>query len=793
MDVARALRALRRAPWYATTLAGVIALSIALSATVFAIVDGALFKPLPYREPDRLFAISLGHSALSEPLQSSRSISAAQLHAWKAELPGMLLTGWSSGRPQVVGVRDSVRNAEVDSAFFDVMGMRPLAGGFAASDFDVATPVRPALITQEFWQARFGRDADVIGRTLLDDTGRGIRIAGILPADFVFPRVADRRFQPELLLPRVDTTASLRVLVRLDSATREEAVGRLTAVAAQWAKDHPAPPAAPNVPARTRILRGPFDQVGLRAIGDELTDGIDDKAWLVFAVASALMLLASLNFTSLAIARIRDRWRDLAVRRALGARYADLVRLLVVENAVIVGAGTLAGIAAAHVLLPITLHLIGDAYMVVIKPPAIDARVLAFVALVAMTCVVGVTMFSARSAMRTDWTGALARAERGRLSIITFEVAVALVIAVGGSLLAGSLIRVWHEDPGFDVTNGAVITMVAPPGASAVDVEQLVANVSNLPGVLRAGGAANLILERTLYGSAFDDPPGFLEPPPESLGVESVAITHGYLEAAGLALRDGRGPTVAEFESGAPVVVVSESVAKSYWPGRRAIGQSLVTKRRPFTVVGVVPDARYLSLDRDPAGQIYWATAAASPPFLSNLLIRFAPDHGAPLAPTVAAITRLCPACRVVKGDMLADKLSESVRPRTFSAWLFSVFGGAALLIAGVGILGLVAMTTNRRTREIGIRMALGATASSMTRQIVREHVQSVVLGVIAGGIGAALVVRFVDSYLYKTPVYDPWSWAVATAALLLVSGLAAFIPSRRASRVDPIRALRVE
>ncbi len=609
-ELTQALRALARAPWYAMTLAGVIALSLALGATVFAIVDGALFKPLPYRASARLFAVSLGHSALREPLLSGFGISPAELHEWRNDAPGIFLTGWSAGRLQVVGVHDSVRGAEVDAAFFEVIGMRPVAGGFTATDFETATPVRPALITQDFWRVRFGRDPSVIGRTLLDDTGNGIRVAGILPADFVFPRAADRQFVPELLVPVVDTTprslgASLRVLARVTPPmSREEASGRLNTAAARWAAAHPAPPSAPDLPERTRILRGPYDQVGLRPIDDELTSGIAPKAWIVFGVAAALMLLAALNFTSLAIVRIRDRWRDLAVRRALGARYADLARLLALENAVIVAAGTLGGIAAWYVLLPITLRLIGGAYMVVIKPPVIDARVLAFSALVAFACVACVTAFAARSAIRTNWTGAMTRGARGPVSIIMFEVAVALVIAVGGSLLAGSLIRVWREDPGFDVTNAAVVTMAAPPGASAADVEQLVTDVSRLPGVLRAGGTANLILDRVLYGSAFDHPTGFVAPPPGSLGIWSVAVTHGYLETAGLYPRDGRVPTNAEFESGAPVVVVSESVARSYWPGRRAIGQSLVTKGRPFTVIGVVPDARYLSLDRDPAGQI---------------------------------------------------------------------------------------------------------------------------------------------------------------------------------------------
>jgi hypothetical protein len=222
-ELMQTLRALGRAPWYAMTLAGVVALSTALGATVFAIVDGALFKPLPYGRPDRLFAISLGQSALHEPFRSDLSVSPAELHAWTTEIPGIVLTGWpSASRPQTVGVRDSVRIAEVDAAFFDVMGTRPAAGGFTAGDFADVTPVRPALVTDEFWQTRFNRDPSAIGRTLVDETGKGIRVVGILPPDFVFPRPADRQFVPELLLPRVDAIprslgASLRVLVRIDA------------------------------------------------------------------------------------------------------------------------------------------------------------------------------------------------------------------------------------------------------------------------------------------------------------------------------------------------------------------------------------------------------------------------------------------------------------------------------------------------------------------------------------------------------------------------------------------------
>jgi hypothetical protein len=272
-----------------------------------------------------------------------------------------------------------------------------------------------------------------------------------------------------------------------------------------------------------------------------------------------------------------------------------------------------------------------------------------------------------------------------------------------------------------------------------------------------------------------------------------VPVTHGYFEAAGLRPSDGRLPTDAEFMSGAPVIVVTDIVARQFWPGRRAVGESLANEGRLFYVVGVVPDARYMSLDLEPQGEIYWPLAAAARKYLSNVLIRFDRPGRAALGPVVAQVVQRCPNCRFRSAQMMTEALGATIRPRQFSAWLFSAFGIAALVIVGTGILGLVAMTAKRRTREIGIRMALGATRAGVMRQILREQLTSVVLGLVAGGIVAAWAVRFVASYLYKTPTYDPWAWAAAIAALLLISVAGTLIPSHYASRIDPVRALRVD
>jgi hypothetical protein len=352
---------------------------------------------------------------------------------------------------------------------------------------------------------------------------------------------------------------------------------------------------------------------------------------------------------------------------------------------------------------------------------------------------------------------------------------------------------VWGEDPGFDARDTALLSMSAPAGASAADIEALVASVNRMPGVRRAGAAGHLILERAFNGSVFDRPPGVPAREPGGFPIESVPVTHGFLDASGLTLRDGRLPTDAEFVSAAPVVAVSETVAREYWPGRRAVGQTLTRKGREHAVVGVVSDARLMSLDLEAQGAIYWPVAAMERPLIAYVLVRLQPGVGDGLSAITRELMRQCPTCWFRSAMMLRDALGVTIRGRQFSGWLFSAFGIAALVIVGIGILGLAAMTTARRTREIGIRLALGASGRRVVRHLLREQAAAVAVGLAAGGLIAAWLVQFVSSFLYKITVYDARAWTAAIAALLLVAAFGALLPAWRASRIDPVRALRVE
>ncbi|HWB31114.1 MAG TPA: ABC transporter permease [Vicinamibacterales bacterium] len=807
-ELTQTLRSLARSPWYLATAIAVIALGTALGTVIFAIVDGTLFKPLPYPDSSRLFAVSLGYSRLPEPFRPDVPVSPVTVAEWRAGAPDITFTAFYTGGLEPVGRQESVRNADVDERFFDVVGVRPLIGGFSSGDFDARTTIRPAIVTTTFWRERFSSAAEAMGQTLTDETGAGVRIVGVMPDTFLFPSVNGAKFTPRLLTPLVRNTtsrgSSLRVLVRLaPNADLRSAAERINAIVAAQAAARPPQNLPADFPPRLRILREGLDRGGLMSIDEALRSSASTRAWVVFGAATALVLLACFNVTGLAIARGHERRSDLMIRRALGASTRDLVRLLAIESVLIVAAGAAAGLLIAWWALPIGARLFAGDFMLILKPAVIDVRVAAFSAVVAIAGSLIVILLSARAVTRAgirqslaESTGTTRRVAR-RLSMISFETAVAYLVTITATLVVGSLVRAWNEDTGFDVRNAAILRVLAPRGSTSDDIDRLIADVRKIPGVQAAGGVAHALFENAFNGSVFDSPPGV--PPAERPGpggemsfpIESVPVTSGFFPAAGLRPRNGRLPTDDEYRRGAPLVVVTETVARHYWPGQRAVGQVLINEGRPFDVIGVVNDTRLLSLDLPAQGEIFWPIAAMPQPRLSNVVIKFAADTSTNIDAVAASVRERCHDCWIFGALTLEDAMGESIRPRRFSAWLFSGFGLSALLIVGTGVLGVMAMTTTGRVREIGIRMALGATARGVVSQLLREQIASVMLGIVAGGLAAAWATKLLTSYLYKTEPTDAIAWAAAATAILLVAFAGAFVPARRASRIDPVKALR--
>jgi predicted permease len=794
-DVRHALRSLRRAPWHAAGTTAVVALGVALAATVFALVDGVLFKPLPYRAPHEVFALR-GTARGVDPIDT-RSASPREVREWRSAVPEIAIS--SSSTPLGYGTLGvingpTVWSRAVDAHFWDVVGRRPMIGDFAPSDFDADLPTKPAIISYALWQRLFGGDATVVGRRI--EAGRiTLRVAGVLPRDFVFPSM-ERQAVPDILHPMVlppeafqSGSRYLAVIARVPSGVPHESVVPRLERAAQSA-------GAPEGRGRA------FDAVTLTPLGEIMAMQERTSAALAFSAVALMVALVAVNVGGLIASRAQDRARESAARLALGATWVDLARLYLIEIGVLTLAGAAIGLAAAQLLLSETARRL-PANVLLLRPPEIDVRVVmavlvatSVVALVATAIALSSTNRRSLTPILGQGAGATTARQRssGRFVLQAGQVALAITLVIGGALFVTSLARVWNQDAGFtlDDTMYVEVRLGSPPaggdGNSATQVLELLELVRRTPGVDRATVIDAILLERARRGSTLQPVGG----PVNMLFGDLIPVASGYFQMAGLRPIEGRLPSDEEMDAGAPVAVVSERTAREYWPGRTAIGQTLTSKRVSVTVVGVVKDARFRALDLESQGEIYaplrlgfYSTVSA------NYLVQSAPADDRVLSAVLGTIRRYDGAASVRRAQDVSVALADSIKQRRFHAWLFSVLAASGLLIAGAGIFGLIAGATGRRTREIGIRLALGSTPDRIVRLLVREQLAPVFAGIAAGAAVAAWAARYLSSLLYQVSAYDLSVWLSSAAIVISVALTGAMIPALRASRSDPVSVLR--
>lgn len=806
-ELRHAVRSSRAAPWYSATVVAVMALGIALAVTIFAVVDGVLFKPLPYPGADRLVAIQPGFTDPS--VRGRPPVSANDLEAWQRALPHVRFTGvdLSVMTGLEAANEDPLGGAMVHPAFFDVLDVEPLIGGFVPSDFDPAAP-RSLIVSYEYWQHRLSSDPSVVGREIAVPAPlMSVRVAGVMPPGFVVPGVT----RAHLLMPPHPRLASnpnqrtYQAIARLPDGL-EPAVfqQQLEAAMRQLARSELLTPGGSR-------FQGPFDRATVSPLADWMTQPSKQLFETVSVAALVLVLTACLNVSGLMAARSLDRGRDLAVRRALGARPADIVRLQVLEYAVLLGAGGGLGLALAYPILTITLSLLPHE-LHLLKTPALDARVLAFIVLMLAASVVLASIWPARRALQaSNWPVANTSAATprvrsgGRSAVVAGQIAAALVLVVAGALLVGSLLRVWNNDDGLEVDNLILVDLVMTPNPvngsvgsvpnMATRFEQFLDRARRLPGVTAVGGADVLMLSRSWWGVI-----GFKPLNGAGGGVENlqgIPVTPGYFQAAGLRAVAGRLPTDAELASGAPVVVVSRSFAAAHWSGTAALGQQLLTSvgRRelpPHTIIGIVEDVRFAGWDLPPEAAVYAPYATLN---FASAPVAFIRVAGA-TAPIIAEVLRLVehePTLRVRRAAPARELLAETIRPRRLRSWLFGAFAAASLALLSVGLFGLAAMSIARRTREIGVRLALGATRGRLVGGLVAEQLMPILTGLAAGGLVAAWAVRSLQSFLYELTLYDVRVWLTAVLVVAGTALVGTLVPSWRASRLDPMRSLRTE
>lgn len=807
-DLRHALRSLRRTPWYAATVVGVIALGMALATTVFAVVDGVLFKPLPYPDAGHLYAIETGIQGL--PRSWTPAPADKEIAAWNRALPDAPMTGfrvqpWSgfgSGpNEDVAGV------AIVQANFFDVLRVWPLLGGFRPEDFTTDTKFIPVIATYDVWQHRFGGDPAAIGRivnvTSIGDTG--YRLVGVLPPGFVFP---SDRWDVAFLKPALASEASerhlLQVVARVPSQAVANSLGpRLEAAMREYAAAQPARgPKPADWSDNNWRAGGPLDYAAVSPLSTSIGKRNRPFFNTAFIAVLVIVLLGAINASALMASRVLDRRPELDIRRALGGSALAIARLIFIETLILVAVGACLGLTLAPMLLTVVRSLLPED-LVLLRQPALDWRVAGFVlmSIVAMAMPAAAwpiwrTVRQSRLGRAGD-RGATSRHATGRHVVIAGQVAGAFALTVIGALLVRSLLGVYaigHPIRTNDVVlvEGVIDDETEYQRPSAQRTARVLAVTDGLrrtAGVTDVAATGAQLLVGGNWVSRFEPPADAANP---RLTVDLQSVTASYYRVVQPQLVAGRLPTDDELAGDAHVLVVSESVAHAYWPRVSPVGQTLMEHGdgEPYLVVGIVKDVRWQGWDMEAASIYGPFRMLARWPFV-NFLIRTGGQTGQVMHDAMAGIPAIDPHMRVVRAATLDDLFVDTVRPRRFQSWLFGSFAVAALAVVGVGIFGILAMAAARRTREIGIRHALGATRTAIANMLVRGPLVAAAIGI---GIGAALAAwgsHFVSTWLYGMTAADPVVWTVAAAVIIAVAAAGALTPAFRASRIDPVRALR--
>lgn len=801
-DVVYALRKLRGAPAFTLTAVLTLALGIGANTAIFSVVHGVLLAPLPFRHPEQLVRIWS-----ADPGSGTRegAVSAVDLDDWRAQRrafaemggywfaengSGMDMTG--DGEPQ------RLQTTFVEPGFFPTLGVQPAIGRLPREDeMHRGGPDHVVVLSYAFWQRQFAGSASVLGRRLTLG-GEPYEVLGVMPRDFSYP--ADRvdvyvpySTIPDHAIPRVRDNRVLAVVARLKDGIpldrgRAELQAITSRLAQQYAEDRPWN-AATVVPLRDAM-------VGTARTG----------LLVLLGAVAFVLLLACANLASLLLARATARERELAVRAALGAGRGRLVRQLVTESVVLSLLGGVLGLGVAAAGTR-ALVMIGAKQLPRAEEIGLHPAVLLFALGVSLLTglVFGVapafraTAIDLQSALREGGRGnTTARGQRARHVLVIAEVAIAVVLVAGAGLMARSFVRLLHVDLGFDPTNVLVVNYSigerhqGTPDAIPTYYAAVLDRVRAVPGVVDVG-ASKAIPFRGSGERREIVPEGMtLGADEERPAVNLIHVSDGYFRALGVPVIAGR-----EFRRGddrtAPIAfLVNEAFARKFFPGRSAVGRYVMIDTVHIPIIGVVGDVHQESVEK-PAEPMMYVHTLQNPRANVSLVIR---TRGAPLSYARAVRDAIWSVDRdqtITAVYTYDSALSDAVARPRFLTTLLALFGMLGLLVGGVGLYGVLAFLVSNRRQEIGVRMALGADAGAIMRSIVSRGLGLAGVGIAIGLVGAMVLTRSMQSMLFGVGATDPLTFAVVAATLLVVAALASYIPGRRASRVDPLVAMRAD
>ena len=806
-DFRYALRTLRSSPGFAAIAILTLALGIGANTAIFSLVSAVLLRPLPFAEPSRLVLLWENFTGVGGPDRVEPA--AATVVQWKARTRSFEditmfvtqpynLTG--SGEPErLMGVR-------TDTKLFSVLGLRPILGRtFVADDEGPdATPV--VVISERLWMRRFGADPALVGKTIVLD-GLARTVIGVVPQDFRFPNT-----ETSVWVPAAYSPAELAN----PSAYNYYAVARL-----RPGIDFAAAQAELNVVALAMQSERPNgagqSQFTVTRLQEHLARAARPTLFVLLAAVGAILLITCANVANLLLARGAQRERELAVRKAIGAAGRRVLQQLLIESAVLAAGGVVLGVALSTFAFAYLTRLIPRTFPL---GPGIglDWRVLGFtIALSVVTVLmfgVGPAAVAARrgfnDALRSGGTGAAAGMGRMRGSLVVAEITLTVVLLAAAGLLLRSYAAVLAVDPGFRADHLLLVETPLSPskyaklGDRSEAYRRVLERVRTLPGVAGAG-YVNLAPLLFKGGRAYVSIEG--EPPPSQADFSHYIVAdrvagEGYLETLGVPLKNGREFDSRDGPSAAPTIVVNESMAKRFWPNQDAVGRRIKIGAPQaddpwLTVVGVVGDVHQMGLDVAPEPEFFLSAnqeVMLSPFFWpSYLLVRTQTDPLGAAAAVQAAIWQIDPDQPIASVRSMDNVLDAEVASRNTQLTLVGAFAALAVLLAAVGLYGVLSFTVARRTSEIGVRMALGAQASTVVADVIRGALKLAALGIALGLAVSFGVTRFLGSFLFGVSPTDPATLAGVALLLVVVTTLASFVPARRASRIEPVIALRSE
>jgi predicted permease len=810
-DLKYGLRMLAKNPGFTAVAVLTLALGIGATVAIFSVVYGVLLKPLPYFQPDRLVELHEvnshgGHMNFADP-------NFEDVRASSQTLDGV--AEYSAWLESVAGASEPTRTmtASVSRDFFPLLRVQPALGrGFAPEDQRFgAAPV--ALVSYAYWKQYLGGTSD-LSRLKLNIENHDVAVVGVLPAGFRFPMESDIWVPRELWETLPSRTAhNWHVLARLRQGVllaqaRSELTGIARRLKQQFGKD-------------TMMV-----DISAVRLQDFLTSDVSKPLYILLGAVGFLLLVACANVANLLLARVAAREREFAIRVALGAGRLRLVGQFLTETLLLALAGGALGVLLAQWGVD-ALLAIAPSNLAPSEHVSVNLPVLLFALAMAAGVALSLGLFAAWRAVRGDPEQALAERGQGYLgtvhghrlgrAVAAVQLAITMMLLVGAGLLGRSLLRVLSVDPGFRTDHILTMDMALPPAEKDADQVQrlgflnnLFAQLRALPGVVEVGGTGGLPLSEDLADGTYvvmnpgEKVPGMqdleklFQDPARTGEADYCVASEGYFHALGIPLLRGRLFRDTDTMNSPHVALISQTLAREKWPNQDPLGRTLEFGNmdgdtRLLTVVGIVGDVRVESLESKPPAIIY----------VDSQQRPRSTGHFTVVVRTSLPPATLIPAARKIVGDLAPNVppsfstftkvFADSLKARRFNLTLVGVFAAAALLLAMAGIYGVMAYSVAQRTREFGVRMALGAEVADVLRLVLRQGLAIVAVGVALGILGSFALTRIMATLLFGVRATDPLTFAGVTIALALVALAASYVPARRATKVDPMVALRYE